>query len=178
MYLAIMRIVNVFYALAFVGVFSVVPDYVHWLSWAMSLAVALLLLFWFQPYRATKHVLSEGDDAVLFGSGMIILTDVVLTGASRIPFVSDWARSAQSQVDGVRGAVQDSTRSFLAGTTTTTTTEKESDGGTSTSSSTSGPTTTAVGVGDAIFGGGPEKDMIAAYPRKTKSSSSSPSSDE
>ena len=102
-YEVLTTLVVLVYVLVFIGFFAAVPSYVEWLSWLMNVAVSVVLISMFHPLRSKRHVLSVGDDAIIFGAATILFTDVVLKSAMRNPTVAGWLRSAKTSVAKVSG---------------------------------------------------------------------------
>lgn len=122
-YSVLYAVVYVAYALVFLGLFAVVPAYVDWLSWGLTATVSVVLMARFHPFRATTALrqLAEGDDVLIFGSATIIFTNVVLAGATRIPVIANWLRSAETQKHKAQATVQDAVRDNVVGVASATT---------------------------------------------------------
>lgn len=97
----LLRVVNVIYVFVFLGVLSAVPVYIEWLSWALTAAVSLILLALFHPFRGAGGAAAPDGDlaALIFAAGLILFTNVVLTGAARVPIIANWISSGRASAD-------------------------------------------------------------------------------
>ena len=65
------------YLSIFFGVYKFDPKYLRHLSTAMHLFICLFLIWRFHPFR--EHVLRPNDGQIIFGSAILILTNVITT---------------------------------------------------------------------------------------------------
>lgn len=91
-----LRVLTVVYVLAFLGLLAAVPQYVGWLSWAVTAAAAVALIVRFGPLGGGGGARSVGpaDAELIVAAATIILTGSVLSGAANVPVVGAWLRWA------------------------------------------------------------------------------------
>jgi hypothetical protein len=73
-YIIITIILWISYFAAYFGVYSVNPSYITNLSICLRLLVCGFLIYRFHPFRT--HHLESDDGRIIFGSAVIILTDM------------------------------------------------------------------------------------------------------
>ncbi len=82
-YIIITIILLISYFIAYFGIYYVNPSYISYLSICLRLLVCGFLIYRFHPFR--KHHLESDDSRIIFGSAVIILTDMGITETVR-----DW----------------------------------------------------------------------------------------
>ena len=76
-YLILIFLIYISYFIVYFGIFYVNPEYTVYLSNMLKIFICFFLIIRFHPFR--KHHLLEFDDKLIFGSGLILLSDLGVT---------------------------------------------------------------------------------------------------
>ena len=76
-YLTLLFVLYLTYFLVVFGIYQINPFYVAYFSKILQIFIAVFLIIRFHPFR--KHQLYEFDDKIIFGSGLLILSDLGVT---------------------------------------------------------------------------------------------------
>ena len=76
-YLLIVGIIYLSYFLLFFGIYTVNPQWVEYLSKFIQFFICAFLIIRFHPFR--NHELRDFDDKLIFGSGLILISDLGVT---------------------------------------------------------------------------------------------------
>jgi len=76
-YLTLLFVLYLTYFLVVFGIYQINPFYVAYFSKILQIFIASFLIIRFHPFR--KHQLNEFDDKIIFGSGLLILSDLGVT---------------------------------------------------------------------------------------------------
>jgi hypothetical protein len=74
-YLGTFIIIYVIYALVFLGIIPTTPKIITYLTVFIEVFICIVLILKFHPFR-TKYELKEYDGQLIFGSAIIILTNL------------------------------------------------------------------------------------------------------
>lgn len=73
-YLLLIGLIYLSYFLLFFGIYYVNPKYTEYFSLFIQTFICLFLIIRFHPFR--EHKLKEFDDKLIFGSGLILLSNL------------------------------------------------------------------------------------------------------
>ena len=72
-----LAILHVLYIIVYLGVFSINTEIINYLNIIIQMFICTFLIFRFHPFR--KHELHKYDGNVIFGSGVILFTNLLFT---------------------------------------------------------------------------------------------------
>ena len=76
-YLSLLFVIYFTYFLILFGIYQTNPFYVRYFSKFLQAFIAVFLIIRFHPFR--KHQLRDFDDRIIFGSALLILSDLGVT---------------------------------------------------------------------------------------------------
>lgn len=81
--------INVAYLAVFIGVFAKVPTLVKYLNVGIQFLLCFFLMIRFHPFRE-NYKLKAGDTMFIFGSAVLLFTNLVLVEMVQIPMVGEY----------------------------------------------------------------------------------------
>jgi hypothetical protein len=89
-------IIHILYFIAFLGIFSVNDDYIHYLNIFIQAFVVLFLIIRFHPYK-NGFSITPSDRTIVFGGAMLLATNLLTVEFSNwIPY--EFGKKMASQI--------------------------------------------------------------------------------
>ena len=88
-YIVSLFLINITYLAVFLGFFATTPSYVKYLNIGLQCFVCFFLMVRFHPFRE-KYQLRDSDIMIIFGSVIILFTNLVLVELVQIPMIGKY----------------------------------------------------------------------------------------
>ena len=103
-------LIHVVYVLLFIGIITTVPRFIETLNTGLQTVLCLVLIYRFNPMR-TSFKLHDTDARFIFGSAMLLFTNVILVKLAHTDYVGEYVRMAQQWVQGLTTGVSEQIKS-------------------------------------------------------------------
>jgi hypothetical protein len=90
-------LVHVVYILVFVGIVATVPEQIQTLQQILQTVLCGVLLYRFRPPFNTQYIIVKEDASLIFGSAMLLFTNVVLVSLTKTKHIGKYIVYLQSQ---------------------------------------------------------------------------------
>jgi hypothetical protein len=98
-------LIHTVYVLLFIGIITAVPTFIETLNTGLQTVLCLVLMYRFNPFR-THYKLHDTDARFIFGSAMLLFTNVVLIKLASTDYIGKYVIKAQEWVQGLMSGVK------------------------------------------------------------------------
>jgi len=88
-YIVSLALINIAYLAVFFGLFATIPTFIKHLNFGFQFFVCFFLMIRFHPFRE-KYNLKAADIMFIFGSAVLLFTNLVLVEMIQIPTVGKY----------------------------------------------------------------------------------------